>query len=186
MYPFAVQCFVSSCDGLAGHMIPPHNTLAVQKPPMGSSKPARVPGLPDPPTHRESELVCVGLYAMLNAGWPAMLAALSFLLIINLFDALFGGILGALQTLARAPGVPRYPLHVTRPSLQLAKTALPPRVISALDDPPQPPRGAAFTRLARDPMFGLAGGGVASRSRGGAGLSPRNLACIYTVNMFRE
>jgi len=50
---------------------------------------------------------------MLNAGWPALFAALSFLLATNLSDALFSGVLGALQTLAR---VLRYPLYVTNPS----------------------------------------------------------------------
>jgi hypothetical protein len=38
---------------------------------------------------------------MLNAGWPALLAALSFLTT-NLSDPLFGDILGALQVLAHA------------------------------------------------------------------------------------
>lgn len=122
-------CLVSSCDGLAGHMIPPHNTLAVQKPRAGLPTPARVPGLLDPSTHPESELVCAGLQmvrAVLDVGWPAMLAAL------------FGGVLWALQTLARA-AVSHYPLHVTRPSPQLAKAALSPHVISAFDDPPPTP-----------------------------------------------
>jgi hypothetical protein len=40
---------------------------------------------------------------MLNAGWPALLAALSFLTT-NLSDPLFGDVLGALQVLARAAG----------------------------------------------------------------------------------
>jgi hypothetical protein len=48
----------------------------------------------------------------------------------NPFDALFGGVLGV--------GA-RFPTHVTLPSPRLAKATLPPRVISALDDPPQPP-----------------------------------------------
>ena len=39
---------------------------------------------------------------MLNAGWPALLAAPSFLFTRNLSDFILGDILGALQTLARA------------------------------------------------------------------------------------
>ena len=44
---------------------------------------------------------------MLNTGWPAF----SFLLIADPSRALFGGVLGALQTLAHAAGC--YPLRVT-------------------------------------------------------------------------
>jgi hypothetical protein len=44
---------------------------------------------------------------MLNAGWPALIAALSFLLATNLSDLIFVDVLGALQTLAPAAGCPR-------------------------------------------------------------------------------
>jgi len=38
---------------------------------------------------------------MLNTGWPALLAVLSFVLTTNLSDSIFGDVLGALQTLKR-------------------------------------------------------------------------------------
>jgi hypothetical protein len=41
---------------------------------------------------------------MLNTGWPALLAALSFLQTSNLSDPIFGDVLDALQTLVRAAG----------------------------------------------------------------------------------
>ena len=106
-YLFAVQCHVWFCDGLAGYMTPPHNTLAVQKPPMGSPEPVRAPGPLNRSTLPESEPARGGLQtvrAMLNAVWPVLLATLSFLLTTNLSDALFGGALGALRTLAHAAG----------------------------------------------------------------------------------
>ncbi|KAI0290378.1 hypothetical protein BC826DRAFT_1027356, partial [Russula brevipes] len=64
---------------------------------------------------------------MLNAGWPALLAALSFLFTTNLSDPLFGGILGALPRSSRCP-------HTTR-SFQPSKKphfphALLPRLVN--------------------------------------------------------
>jgi hypothetical protein len=45
---------------------------------------------------------------MLNAGWPALLAALSFLLrTTNLSDPLFGNVLGALQVVAALDELPQ-------------------------------------------------------------------------------
>jgi hypothetical protein len=41
---------------------------------------------------------------MLNAGWPALLAALYFLLTSNLSDPIFGDVLDVLQTPVRAAG----------------------------------------------------------------------------------
>jgi hypothetical protein len=67
---------------------------------------------------------------MLNEGWPALLAALSFLLTSILSDPIFGDVLDALQTLVRASHcLPRDAF------LTLAKAALPPGVVAALDEP---------------------------------------------------
>jgi hypothetical protein len=89
------------------YTFPLYNTLAVQKPPVGSTEPVRAPGPLDPTTHPETEPALAGLRTvrvMLNAGWPAHLAALSFLLTSNLSDPIFGDVLDALQTLVRAAG----------------------------------------------------------------------------------
>jgi hypothetical protein len=76
----------------------------------------------------ETEPARAGLrtvYAMLNAGWPALLAALSFVLTTNLSDAIFGNLHGALQTLARAAGCLRVALPTRDAFLTaLAKAAL--------------------------------------------------------------
>ena len=63
---------------------------------------------------------------MLNAGWPALLAALSFLLTTNLSDSIFGDVLGALQTLARAARCLALPTPRDAFLTALAKAAFPP------------------------------------------------------------
>ena len=94
---------------------------------------ARVRASPlNPSTLSASEPARVGLQtvcARVNAVWPALLAALSFLLIANLSDSLFGDVLKAPCTagcLALSP-----PRDAFLPAL--AKAALPPRVVAALD-----------------------------------------------------
>ena len=155
-------------------MSPPHDTSAVQKPPMGSPEPVRAPGPLGPSTLPESEPARAGLQrvrAMLNAGWPA----LSFLLIANLSEALsFAASSERSRPSPTQRGVPWYPLRVTRSS-PLAKATLPPRVISALDRPPQapsPPRTPYSPVSLESPTLGLAGG---------AGLRPRKLACLRAL-----
>jgi hypothetical protein len=146
-----VQCLVSLSDGLAGYTFPLYNTLVVQKPPAGSTEPVRAPGPVDPTTLPETEPARSGLRtvcAVLNAGWPALLPALSFLLTTNLSDSIFGNVLGGLQTLARAAA--RRVLCTAQPRdaffTALAKAALPPRVVTALDEPQQ-----AFIRVPLPP-----------------------------------
>ena len=183
IYLLGVQCLVSLCDGLAGYAIPLYNTLAVQKPPAGSSEPVRAPGALDPSTLPESEPARVGLQtvrAMVNAGWPAMLAALSFLLTTNLSDPLFGDVLGALQALARTAGCLALPTPRDAFLTALAKAALPPRVVAALDEPQgqQAPRSPVSLEGL---TLGLAGSSGGGGSGSGAGLSPRNLACLRAL-----
>jgi hypothetical protein len=70
-------------QGLTGHTFPLCNALAVQKPPAGSTEPVRTLGPLDPTTLPETDPARAGLRtvrAMLNAGWPALFTALSFLL----------------------------------------------------------------------------------------------------------
>jgi len=184
IYLLGVQCLVSLCDGLAGYAIPLYNTLAVQKRPAGSPEPVRAPGPLDPSTLPESEPARVGLQtvrAMLNAGWPALLAALSFLLTTNLSDPLFGDVLGALQALARTAGCLALPTPRDAFLTALAKAALPPRVVAALDEPPQAQQTPRSPVSLEGLTLGLAGSGGGSGSGSGAGLSPRNLACLRAL-----
>ena len=103
-----VQCLVSLSDGLTGHTSPVYNTLAKPiRAPAGSIRPHDAP--------RDHQPECV----MLNAGWAALLAALSVLLTLNLSNPIiltffFGDVLGKLHMLAHATGAPHCPPHSTR------------------------------------------------------------------------
>ena len=84
----------------------------------------------------------------------ALLAALYFLLTIKLSDPLFGDVVGGLQALARATRCPalRTPRHATPRHAfltALAKAAFPPRLVPALDEPPQVLRSAVSSSGSR-------------------------------------
>ncbi|KAF8267460.1 hypothetical protein EI94DRAFT_1730637 [Lactarius quietus] len=180
IYLLGVQCLVSLSDGLAGYAIPLYSSFAMQKPPAGSTEPVRAPGALDPSTLPDAEPARAGLLtvcAMLNAGWPALLAALSFLLGTNLSDALFGDVLGALQSLARAAGCLALPTPRDAFLTALAKAALPPRVVAALDDTPPTPSARSPVSL-EGLTLGLAGGAGPPQP---PGLSARNLACLRAL-----
>ena len=152
----------------------------MQKPPAGSTEPVRAPGSLDPSTLPPTEPARAGLLtvcAMLNAGWPALLASLSFLLGTNLSDALFGDVLGALQSLTRAAGCLALPTPRDAFLTALAKAALPSRVVAALDDPPQTPSTRSPVSL-EGLTLGLAG---ATGPPQPPGLSVRNLACLRAL-----
>ncbi len=119
--------------------------------------------------------------AMLNAGWPALLAALSFLLTTNLSDPIFGDVLGALQMLARAAGCLALPTPRDAFLTALAKAALPSRVVAALDEPSQASPSVRSPVSLEGLTLGLAGGGGGGAAPQPPGLSPRNLACLRAL-----
>ena len=102
IYALGVQCLVSLSDGLVGYAFPLNNTLAVQKPPIGSTGPMRAPDATTPTEPVRTGLRTAGV--MLDAGWPALFATHSFLL-----------------TVPRTSPNPSSVPHVTRSSLPLRK-----------------------------------------------------------------
>ena len=114
---------------------------------------------------------------------PHLLASLSFLLAINpTFPShLYGDVLGALQALARTAGCLALPNPRDAFLTALAKAALPPRVVSALDELPQAQQTPCSPVLLEGLTLGLTGSGAGSGSGSGAGLSPRNLPCLRVL-----
>ena len=95
-----------------------------------------------PPPRRIAEtlarpLVPAGVRAILDACWPTLLAALSFLLLTNLSGPLFDSILSALRALACVAGCLALPTPHGGFLTPFAKVAFPPHVVAAINGPPQ-------------------------------------------------
>ena len=135
--------------------------------------------------------------AIIEHGWPALLAALSFIIATNLSDELFVEVLGAFQALANVSGM----LALTTPRdaflTSLVKFVVPSRVVSSLDSyvhsysgsglgsyphaygdgHGQTPRSTSSTlSLSENLGLGLGIGGNSGAQ--GPGLSERNMACL--------
>jgi hypothetical protein len=146
-------------------------TTPVQKHPTGSTELVRAPGPLDPSTLPETEPAQAGLEtvrAMLNAGWPALLAALSFL-VTNFFDPFFGDALGALQALAHTAGFLALPTPRGAFLTAFAKATLPPRVVATLDEPSQAqPTPLSCSRGSHSTSQGVAEAARSHNRRGSA------------------
>jgi hypothetical protein len=98
-----MQCLVSLSDGLMG--LPSLSTTpSWHKTTRKFNRACACTGQLDRITLPETEPARARLQivrAMLNVGWPVLLAALFFLLTTNPSDSIFGDVLGALQTLSR-------------------------------------------------------------------------------------
>jgi hypothetical protein len=108
------------------------------------------------------------IHAMIENGWPALLAALSFIIATNLSDELFVEVLGSFQAMTNVAGM----LGLTTPRdaflTSLAKFAIPTAVVSSVDYVESPtPRSASFSE-----NLGL------TQQAPPPGLSERNLACL--------
>jgi hypothetical protein len=122
----------------------------------------------DPSTHHLNIV-----RSMVENGWPALLAALSFIISTNLSDELFIDVLSSYQALTNVAGM--LALSTPRDALfnSLSKFAIPARVVSSLEsyiEPPTPRTATSFTE-----NFGLTAPVQAP------GLSERNLACLKVL-----
>lgn len=121
--------------------------------------------------HATEHLIIVR--SMVENGWPALLAALSFIISTNLSDELFIDVLSSYQALTNVAGM--LALSTPRDALfnSLSKFAIPSRVVSSLEsyvEPPTPRTSTSFTD-----NLGLTAPIQAP------GLSERNLACLKVL-----
>ena len=117
--------FISLSDGLAG--CPFLQNFCLPKPPAGSTELVHAPGPLDSMTLSET----TNYGAMPGAGWPARTRRFPFLTK-NLFDPIFGDVLGTLQTLARAAGCLTLPTPRDAFLTALTKPAFPLRGLDRL------------------------------------------------------
>ena len=182
LYLLGVQCLVSLCEGFANFTAPLYNSIMVQKPRSAGEPVIRAPPALDLSVLPQDEPTTIQLHtvhSMVESGWPALLAALSFLISTNLSDELFVDVLASYQALTTVSGM----LGLTTPRdaffTSLARLAIPTRVVSSIDTyvpmEPSTPRTAAS---AISESFGVTLPGAASQP---PGLSERNMACLKVL-----
>ena len=173
IYLLGVQCLVSLCEGFASFVGPLYNTLMVQRPRSAGDPVIRAPPAmnlavlsQEEPSIKQLQTV----HDMIDNGWPALLAALSFVISTNLSDELFVDVLASYQAITNVSGM----LGLTTPRdaffNSLAKSAIPARVVTSLESYIETP--APRTPLNISENLGLTSPAHAPS------LSERNLACL--------
>lgn len=123
----------------------------------------------DDPTTRHLKTV----HDMVECGWPALLAALSFLISTNLSDELFADVLGSYQSMTNVSGM----LGLNTPQdaffTSLSKFAIPTRVVSSLENWVESSTPRTPSTLSEN--LGLSG------PTQPPGLSERNMACLKVL-----
>ncbi|EPQ52984.1 hypothetical protein GLOTRDRAFT_139951 [Gloeophyllum trabeum ATCC 11539] len=173
IYLLAVQCIVSLCEGFVTFAAPVYNSIMVQKPRAAGESVIRAPRALDLDTLPAEDSVAKQLRlvrAMVQDGWPALLAALSFIISTNLSDELFVEVLASYQAVTNVSGM--FGLTTPRDAFlnSLAKFAVPSRVVSSLESYVEP----ATPRTAASLTDGL---GLTAPTQP-PGLSERNMACL--------
>ncbi|KAG6852839.1 hypothetical protein C0991_008678, partial [Blastosporella zonata] len=176
IYLLAVQCLVSLCDGLASFTGPLYTSIVIQRPKAAGDAVVRAPpaldiaSLPkDDPSTKQLGIV----RAIIESGWPALLAALSFIISTNLSDELFVEVLESYQAMTNVSGM----LGLTTPRdaffTSLSKLAVPARVVSSLESYVESQTPRSTTSFSEN--LGLGGPAQAP------GLSERNMACLKVL-----
>jgi hypothetical protein len=181
IYLLGLQCLVSLAEGFVSHVMPPYASL-ISRNPNDAESMRLLPAIGFESLQADDPRVSQLLVEkrMIEDGWPALLAALSFLIGTNLSDELFIDVLTALQALTHSSGV--LGLHTPRDAFltSLSKLAIPARVVGKLDswvEPPMTPR-VGSTMGVVDGLAALAGGTSATQA---PALSDRNIACLKVI-----
>jgi hypothetical protein len=179
IYVLGLQCLVSIAEGFAATALPAFASLT-PNPPNGET-PRLPPALnlenlpPDDPVVQRLR----SDKRMIEAGWPALLASLSFLMNTNLSDELFGDVLAALQALTNVSGVLGAQTSRDAFLTSLSKLAIPSRVLTKLDSwvDPSTPRATSGMGV----VDGIAALANAAMPAQGPALSDRNIACLKVL-----
>ncbi|KAF8639344.1 hypothetical protein AX17_001563 [Amanita inopinata Kibby_2008] len=173
IYLLAVQCIASLCEGFASFAGPLYSSIVIQRPRAPGDAIIRAPPALDlsslPPKESSAKHLQI-VRDIIESGWPALLAALSFIIGTNLSDELFVEVLASYQAVMNVAGM----LGLTTPRdaffTSLAKLAVPSRVVSSLDTYTEPQTSRSSASLTENL-------GLAAPSQP-PGLSERNMACL--------
>lgn len=177
IYLLAVQCIVSLCEGFVTFSSPIYSSLITQLPRVSGDPANRLPpalnlGIlaHDDPQIHHLRIV----QSIISQSWPALLAALSFIIATNLSDELFVEVLASYQAMTNVSGM--LGLNTPRDAFfnSLSKFAVPTRVMSSLEvwveNPPASTPRSATAALTEG--LGLSG------PTQPPSLSERNMACL--------
>lgn len=171
-----VQCIVYICDGFASYAAPLYTALVISKAGVSENDPVPAPpafDLGSLPLDEKSTKHLRIVRDIIEAGWPALLAGLSFLINSNLSDEIFVDVLASYQAMTNVSGM----LDLATPRdaffTSLSRFAVPTRVVSGL---------ASFTELQtpRSPTASISEN-LGFGSSQPPGLSERNLACLKVL-----
>lgn len=168
---------MSLCEGFASFSGPIYSALVAQRSKAPGDSTIRAPSALDlntlPPNEPQANHLRI-VQAIISQAWPALLAALSFIIARNLSDELFVEVLASYQALTNVSGM----LNLATPRdaffNSLSKFAVPTPVVSSLEQwaenpPAQTPRSAT---VALTEGLGLSGPSQPP------GLSEKNMACL--------
>ena len=96
IYLLGLQSIISLCDGFASTTLPLFNTIVVQRPRVPGETVVRAPPSLDVstlPPDQTSTAQLKAIHGMVESGWPALLAGLSFVVATNLSEELFADVL---------------------------------------------------------------------------------------------
>lgn len=177
IYLLTLQCIVSLCEGFASFSGPIYTSLVVQIPRAAGEPSIRAPPAFDVNNLPQNDPQIQHLHivkSIISQSWPALLAALSFIISTNLSDELFVEVLASYQAMTNVSGM--LGLSTPRDAFfnSLSKFAVPTTVVSSLEawveNPPvMTPRS---TTAAITEGLGLSG------PTQQPALSERNLACL--------
>ncbi|KAI0795954.1 hypothetical protein C8Q75DRAFT_791099 [Abortiporus biennis] len=176
IYLLGVQCLVSLCEGFATFVGPLYNSIMVQRPRAAGEPVIRAPPALDlaalPATENSTKQLKT-VHDMVESGWPALLASLSFLITTHLSDELFVDVLASYQAMTNVCGM----LNLITPRdaffTSLSRFAIPSRVVSALENYVEPPTPRTPSTLSEN--LGFTGPSQPP------GLSDRNMACLKVL-----
>ncbi|KAF8340513.1 uncharacterized protein EI90DRAFT_3279123 [Cantharellus anzutake] len=191
VYLLALQSLVALTEAFASLSVPLYTSIAIQRPRAAGDSPIRAPPALDIsklPDSESSTQQLRSVYGMIEAAWPATLAALSFFITTTLSDDLFVEVLTGLQSMANVAGV--VGLSTPRDAFLtcLSKFAIPSGVVSALDsaassETPATPRSASVLSAATENLAALANsvGGSGPAASVTPSLSDRNMTCLKVL-----
>lgn len=179
IYLLAVQSIIALCEGLAAYAGPIYTSLVVQRPRTAGEAAVRAPPAFDLAALPADDPRTAQLHVMkdmISEGWPALLAALSFIIATNLSEELFVEVLASYQSVTNVSGM--LGLATARDAFfaSLSKFAVPPPVVASIEtyaEPPQTPRSAT-TAMAE-------GLGLGPAPHQPPSLSERNMACLKVL-----